>query len=115
MISLHPVSSKSEHYRHLFLGNETQSSSESTRAFQELLPFLPEPITIDEVLLDLRRNFDLFPSTTALLGEVGVDRAFRVAFDYHASPRRLSPFMIPLDRLSPLIAPLFVDVLMCLL
>lgn len=100
MISLHPVTSKSEHYRRLFIANDAQPSQEQADAFEELLPLLPEPITLDEVILDLRNNFKLFSSTTAMLGEVGLDKAARVAFDYHASPRRLSPFTIPLDRLS---------------
>ncbi|KAJ6483894.1 TatD DNase family Scn1 [Mycena vulgaris] len=98
MISIHPVSSKSQHYWDLFIGRDAQPSSESSSAFAELLPLLPEPITLDEVILDLRRNFEMFSSNTALLGEVGLDRGFRVAFDYHASPRRLSPFLIPLDH-----------------
>ncbi|KAJ7751202.1 hypothetical protein DFH07DRAFT_826475, partial [Mycena maculata] len=98
-ISLQPRSSKYEHYRDLFLGRgDTQPSPESASAFDELLPFLPEPITIEDVLLDLRHNFESFPSTTSMLGEVGVDKGFRVAFDYHASPRKLSPFTIPLDH-----------------
>ncbi|KAJ7675331.1 hypothetical protein B0H17DRAFT_1081002 [Mycena rosella] len=48
-----------------------------------------------------------------MLGEVGVDRAFRVAFDYHASPRRLTPFMIPLDRSSPLFGTIRVLMRLC--
>ncbi|KAJ7492346.1 TatD DNase family Scn1 [Mycena latifolia] len=98
IISLYPVSSKYDHYRDLFIGNKAQPSSETAAVFEELLPLLPEPITLDEVILDLRHNFELFSSSTAMLGEVGLDRVFRVAFDYHASPRRLSPFMIPLDH-----------------
>jgi Tat protein secretion system quality control protein TatD with DNase activity len=99
-ISLGPVSSKYDHYWDLFIGHDAEPSSEALAAFEELLPLLPEPITIDKVISDLRHNFQTFSSTFAMLGEVGVDRAFRVAFDYHASPRRLTPFMIPLDRLS---------------
>ncbi|KAJ7161295.1 TatD DNase family Scn1 [Mycena crocata] len=97
MISVHPgVSSKHEHYKLLFLGHDAQPSTDSLNAFEELVPFLPEPITLDEVILDLRRNLELLPTT--MLGEVGLDRSFRVAFDYHASPRKLSPFMVPLDH-----------------
>ncbi|KAJ7459172.1 hypothetical protein B0H11DRAFT_181115 [Mycena galericulata] len=98
IISLGPIPSKHEHYRQLFIGNDVQPSPESFSAFEELLPFLPEPIALHEVITDLRHNFELFPSTTSILGEVGVDKAFRVAFDYHASPRKLSPFTIPLDH-----------------
>jgi Tat protein secretion system quality control protein TatD with DNase activity len=45
---------------------------------------------------DLRRNLSDFPN--AMLGEVGLDRAFRVAFDYYASPRKLTTFTIPIDH-----------------
>ncbi|KAJ7361459.1 TatD DNase family Scn1 [Mycena albidolilacea] len=98
LISLLPVTSKSEHYRHLFLGDDSQPSAEATSTFEELLPLLPEPITLEEVISDLRHNFELFSSTLAMLGEVGLDKQYRVAFDYHASPRRLTPFTIPLDH-----------------
>lgn len=57
---------------------------------------LPEPIPISDVLIGLRRNFADFPQ--AMLGEVGLDRSFRVPFDYFASPRELTPFVIPLHH-----------------
>ncbi|KAJ7193330.1 TatD DNase family Scn1 [Mycena pura] len=97
-ITLRPEFSKSEHYRHLFIGDATEQTAQSTTAFDELLPLLPEPITLDNVLSDLRSDFKFFSTTMAMLGEVGLDKAVRVPFDYHASPRRLSPFTIPLDH-----------------
>jgi Tat protein secretion system quality control protein TatD with DNase activity len=33
-----------------------------------------------------------------MLGEVGIDRSFHVPFDYFASPRVRTPFMIPLEH-----------------
>ncbi|KAJ7651668.1 TatD DNase family Scn1 [Mycena polygramma] len=96
LISLHRTS-KWEHYRKLFIG-DGEPSDEHASILEELVPLLPEPITLDEVISDLRHNFGLFASTTAMLGEVGLDKAYRVAFDYHASPRRLTPFTIPLDH-----------------
>jgi len=33
-----------------------------------------------------------------MLGEVGLDRIFRVPVDYFASPRVLTPFTIPIDH-----------------
>ena len=33
-----------------------------------------------------------------MLGEVGLDRSFRVALDYAASPRELTPFTIPFEH-----------------
>ncbi|KAJ7293052.1 TatD DNase family Scn1 [Mycena rebaudengoi] len=98
-ISVKPISSKYEHYKQLFGDSEAApQSSENNAIFEELVSFLPEPIPIDQVILDLRHNFELFSTTTAVLGEVGLDKAFRVAFDSSASPRRLSPFTIPLDH-----------------
>ncbi|KAJ6503251.1 TatD DNase family Scn1 [Mycena vitilis] len=95
-ISLHPTS-KWEHYRKLFVG-DAEPSEQHASIFEELVSVLPEPITLDEVISDLRHNFELFASATAMLGEVGLDKPYRVAFDYHASPRRLTPFTIPLDH-----------------
>jgi Tat protein secretion system quality control protein TatD with DNase activity len=46
--------------------------------------------------MELRRNLEAFPH--AMLGEVGLDRSFRVPFDYLASPRQLTPFVIPLHH-----------------
>ncbi|KAJ7878610.1 TatD DNase family Scn1 [Mycena leptocephala] len=110
LISIQPVTSKYEHYRRLFIGENAEPSAENASIFEELVLLLPEPITLDEVILDLRHNFELFPSATAMLGEVGLDKAYRVAFDYRASPRRLSPFTIPsaslIDQLSILEAQL---------
>ncbi|KAK7063991.1 Dnase family scn1 [Favolaschia claudopus] len=97
-ISLHPGTSKTDHYRGLFLGDGSQENAENTAIFDELLRLLPEPMDLDDVILELRQNFQLFSSSTALLGEVGLDKAFRVAFDYYASPRRLTPFTIPIDH-----------------
>ncbi|CAK5280323.1 unnamed protein product [Mycena citricolor] len=88
---------KREHYRSLFL-REDQPAADSLAAFEELLPLLPEPLPLEDVLSGLRSNFMRFESTAALLGEVGLDRIYRVAYDYYASPRRLSPFTIPLDH-----------------
>ncbi|KAI4518018.1 hypothetical protein K525DRAFT_156170, partial [Schizophyllum commune Loenen D] len=44
--------------------------------FQDLLTRLPDPVCITDVLDELRRNLKAFPG--AILGEVGLDRAFRV-------------------------------------
>ncbi|KAJ7786603.1 TatD DNase family Scn1 [Mycena metata] len=98
LISLGTVTSKYEHYRHLFIGDDAEPSAEKVSAFEELISLLPEPMSIDEVLEDLRHNFGLLSSTKTMLGEVGLDKDFRVAFDYRASPRRLTPFTIPLKH-----------------
>uniref|UniRef100_D8PQ97 TatD DNase family Scn1 n=1 Tax=Schizophyllum commune (strain H4-8 / FGSC 9210) TaxID=578458 RepID=D8PQ97_SCHCM len=44
--------------------------------FQDLLARLPDPVCLTDVLDELRRNIKAFPG--AILGEVGLDRAFRV-------------------------------------
>ncbi|KAJ7170158.1 TatD DNase family Scn1 [Mycena filopes] len=97
LISMQPGAFKDEHYRHLFLGSDAEPPPDRVDAFEELLPLLPEPISIDEVLLDLRHNFELF-STPTILGEVGLDKSFRVPFDYRVWPRKLTSFTIPLEH-----------------
>lgn len=48
------------------------------------------------MLDEVRANLASFPN--AMLGEVGVDRVFRIPIDYFASPRILTPFHIPLSH-----------------
>ena len=91
-ITLLPTHSKEDHYRQLF----PISTKEESEAFEKLLLSLPDPITLESVLLDLRHNLQSFP--LAILGEVGIDRSFHVPFDYFTSPRVRSPFMIPLEH-----------------
>jgi Tat protein secretion system quality control protein TatD with DNase activity len=64
--------------------------------FRTLLPSLPEPRPFAEVLAEVRENLTAFPN--AMVGEVGLDRAFRVPVDYHATPRILTSFSIPLEH-----------------
>lgn len=76
------------------LGDKTDDDLVS--AFNRLLPLLPEPTPLSEILNDIRHNLESFPN--AMLGEVGFDRAFKVAFDYWAEPRELTPFRIPFEH-----------------
>ena len=93
---------KDEHYRSLFLsideqfGEGTDSTNASLRAFEEMLPSLPEPLSIGECISSLRQNFESFPR--AMLGEVGLDRSARVPYDHRAEHRKLSPFTVPFDH-----------------
>ncbi|KIM47473.1 hypothetical protein M413DRAFT_22133 [Hebeloma cylindrosporum] len=97
---------KEEHYRQLFLSSSAPTehsigaSSSNDNAleieFRTLLPSLPEPRPLSQVLAEARENLVAFPS--AMLGEVGLDRAFRVPVDYHAAPRVLTSFSIPLEH-----------------
>ena len=44
----------------------------------------------------MRRNLSIFPN--AMVGEVGMDRSFRVPFDFYEKPRRRTPFTVPIDH-----------------
>ncbi|KAF9245860.1 TatD DNase family Scn1 [Melanogaster broomeanus] len=90
-ISLEPYSSREEHFRRLF-----SPSAEQQDTFARLLPHLPDPVSLADVLTDLRQNLSAFPQ--AMLGEVGLDRAARVPIDYFASLRELTPFTVPLEH-----------------
>lgn len=87
--------SKEDHYRDLFCTSSAEDL-EDLEAFNTLLTSLPLPIPLDNLLVDLRRNLEEFPH--AMLGEVGLDRAFRIPYDYNASPRKLSPFTVPIQH-----------------
>ena len=62
--------------------------------FVTLLALLPNPRPLSEVVTELRQNLSDF--STSMLGEVGLDRVFRIPLDYFASPRHITPFTIPL-------------------
>jgi Tat protein secretion system quality control protein TatD with DNase activity len=92
------------HYRALFLPESPSSSSqppsaELEEAFARLLPNLPRPISFADVLADVRARLIEFP--TAMLGEVGIDRAARIPWagtvdgSSGANGRTLSPFSTP--------------------
>lgn len=92
------------HYRALFLPvSSPPPSAKLEAAFARLLPALPPPISLADVLADLRAHLTDFPS--AMLGEVGIDRVARVPFAGPGAPddtndgtngRGLSPFSTPL-------------------
>jgi Tat protein secretion system quality control protein TatD with DNase activity len=94
------------HYRALFLPSSSSSqppSAELETALARLLPTLPPPIPLADVLTDVRARLTEFP--TAMLGEVGIDRAARIPFarddaseegnDNGGGHRTLSPFTTP--------------------
>lgn len=90
-ISLKPPVSREEHYRQLF-----SPSKEREDTFRMMLSHLPDPVSLQDVLLELRQNLEGFPR--AMLGEVGVDRAARVPIDHSASAVELTPFTVPLEH-----------------
>ena len=95
------------HYRALFLPESSSSPPPSAKleaTSARLLPALPPPIPLADVLADVRAHLTEFPS--AMLGEVGIDRVARVSFagpgalnddaNDGANDRGLSPFLTPL-------------------
>ncbi|KAL5534081.1 hypothetical protein ACEPAG_542 [Sanghuangporus baumii] len=97
-----PPPSKEEHYRTVFLGSPEESTdvnaakSKEREILEEMLPSLPEPLSLEDCINSLRQNFRAFPQ--ALLGEVGIDRSARVPLDYRSEQRKLSPFTVPFDH-----------------
>ncbi|KAJ9474620.1 putative deoxyribonuclease [Pseudozyma hubeiensis] len=75
---LDPPPNKAKHYHDLFSIPDT-FSDEGKRGKEELEAIwdqLPDPISLKSVCQGIRTQFDRFPN--ALLGEVGIDRAFRI-------------------------------------
>jgi Tat protein secretion system quality control protein TatD with DNase activity len=91
-----PTISKEEHYTRLFLNHSGSPTPEQRDALDALLGSLPTPRTLVQIMNELRQNLVTFPG--AMLGEVGLDRSFHVPYNFHASPRRLTPFTVPLDH-----------------
>lgn len=81
------------------------SKPDQRDAFDRLLPLLPEPTPLSEVVASLRANFE--SASSAMLGEVGLDRAARIPY-FPPSPtpyvlhdpmkKELSPFTIPVEH-----------------
>ncbi|EPQ26760.1 uncharacterized protein PFL1_05739 [Pseudozyma flocculosa PF-1] len=66
-----PPKDKRQHYLDLFAG---QKSAEDE--VDEILADLPDPTTLSDLLRRVRQGLESHP--TAILGEVGIDRAFRI-------------------------------------
>jgi len=95
------------HYRSLFLPAAAAPHTPALEAaFARLLPSLPDPIPLDDIMAEVRANLVAHPN--AMVGEVGLDQAARVPFpleeDIAAEGRKddswrrgtLSPFNTPL-------------------
>lgn len=89
------ISEKEKHYRNLLLPHGNSDPSLETE-FSKLLPQLPDPTPLSAIINTLSANLSTFQS--AMLGEVGLDRSFRVPLDYLATPRILTSFHIPLEH-----------------
>ncbi|SPO32215.1 related to Cut9 interacting protein scn1 [Ustilago trichophora] len=90
---LHPAPSKNDHYHTLF---GTTSSPRYKEELESIWDDLPEPISLETVLAGIEENFNRFPQ--ALLGEVGIDRAFRIPrkpWDYNPHSHTHSDSALP--------------------
>jgi Tat protein secretion system quality control protein TatD with DNase activity len=65
-------------------------------AFEKVLGNQPEPRLFNDILSEVRKNLLDFPN--ALVGEIGLDRAVRIPYDYDATPRILTRFTIPFEH-----------------
>lgn len=109
-IAIGQPTSAEAHYRSLFLPEASAPHSSAFEdAFARLLPSLPSPTPLDDIIAEVRANLMAHPK--AMLGEVGIDQAARVPFpidartdssteeDRESEGRRrgsLSPFSTPL-------------------
>ena len=93
-IALTKPESKRKHYESLLL--PSSPSGEDLAAFERVLENQPEPRLLDDILSEVRKNVLDFPN--ALVGEIGLDRAVRIPYDYDATPRVLSSFTIPFEH-----------------
>jgi len=93
-IALAKPESKRKHYESILL--PPSPSEEDLVVFEKVLENQPEPRLFDDILSEVRQNLLDFPE--ALLGEVGLDRAVRIPYNYDATPRILSPFTIPFEH-----------------
>jgi Tat protein secretion system quality control protein TatD with DNase activity len=86
--------SKEDHYRSLFLSGTSAAKKEEQ--FMDLLNVLPEPRTLQDILDTVKANLLAHP--TAMLGEVGLDRSFRIGNPPYPSPppKKLTPFSTPI-------------------
>jgi hypothetical protein len=91
-----PPPPKEDHYRALFLSKD--SGPKRDEEFQTLLPALSEPKALDEILASVKSNLLAHPR--AMLGEVGLDRSFRIAYQPYPAPppRKLSSFSTPISH-----------------
>ncbi|KAJ6257010.1 hypothetical protein Dda_7893 [Drechslerella dactyloides] len=82
--------SKTEHYTAVLLGDPTD----------EFIATLPDPKPLSEFIAETRARLLEFPS--ALVGEVGIDRTFRLPHPPSAAPspdgKRLTPYKVSLDH-----------------
>lgn len=69
---------KDEHYRRMFLPREQSEDTETSRDLDVLLPSLPTPTPLRVLIAELRERMQATPQ--AMLGEVGLDKSFRLHY-----------------------------------
>lgn len=91
---MEPVPSKEDHYRSLFL----QPGSAKEGELDRLVPLLREPVALSKVIQIVKEKLLKYPN--AMVGEVGLDKSFRIAYNPYPAPppRKLSPFSTPLSH-----------------
>ncbi|KAH8083077.1 hypothetical protein HD553DRAFT_53516 [Filobasidium floriforme] len=78
--------SKEEHYASIFLPSEASTSYTSQKQLlDEIIPDLPEPIAIQPLIEQMRTHAvqAQIRGSLVMIGEVGLDRSFRVPFPGH--------------------------------
>jgi Tat protein secretion system quality control protein TatD with DNase activity len=104
---------KEMHYRSLFLRAD-QPKAAHIEALDRLVPSLPHPFALEDLVADVRANIAHFielhkqdaKRSRPMLGEVGVDRSFRIPSSPHraadplvddgGSGQRLTPLQVPI-------------------
>ncbi|KZT54121.1 Metallo-dependent hydrolase [Calocera cornea HHB12733] len=94
---LDTLPTKEEHYSSVLL-SAMDVNQEYVSIIQEMMPLLPNPRLLKDLVSEVRSNLASHPH--AMLGEVGLDRAFRIPLQPYPSPpgRRLSPFTPPMEH-----------------
>jgi Tat protein secretion system quality control protein TatD with DNase activity len=64
----------------------------------EFLATLPEPLPFEDYLIKMRKYLERFPN--ALVGELGIDKAFRLPYSTHdgVRPKQLSPYKVDMGH-----------------
>ena len=95
----HPPPPAAEHYEALF-----GRADEGTDAAR-VCPHLPEPISLQDALAQLRERLERYPQ--AMLGEVGLDKSFRLPLPAGNTPgkRQLSRLQTPGEHQLGLLEP----------
>lgn len=97
--------SKRAHYRSVLLPSPSSPSCASqSQQLEDIINSLPEPVAFELLLEQMRRNLEEAKrqGRKVIVGEVGVDRSYRIPYPDSAPPRpggqRLTPFRSSLDH-----------------